>query len=143
VARRVVLGEATRRTALTPDEVWARWADLDRRPEWHPGLAWARLDGPLAVGTTGAWKPERARPVRVRVAALDPGRRLLLEGTHGPAVARGHYEHLVAPAPGGGSDVTHRMWLTGPLAGPIGRLFGGALGVFATDAAVRSLAGAR
>jgi len=133
-----LLGEATAHTPLEPGEVWARWADVPRRPAWHPGLRWARLDGPLAVGTTGAWQPDRRRaaPVAVRVTALEPGRRLLLEGTHGPPVARGHYEHVVAAAPGGGSGVTHRMWLTGPLAPPVGALFGRALGVFATDAAV-------
>ncbi len=136
------LGETTRRLDAPPERVWALWSDVERRPAWHPGLSWARLDGPLATGAAGAWKPERARPVRVRVAALEPGRRLLLEGTHGPAVARGHYEHLVVPAPGGGSTVTHRMWLTGPLAHPIGRLFGGALGVFAGPEAMDRLVAA-
>jgi hypothetical protein len=79
------------------------------------------------------------------VAELEPGRRLVLEGTHGPAVARGHYEHVVAPAPGGapGSVVTHRMSLSGPLARPIARLFGGALAVFATEEAVSALGDAR
>jgi uncharacterized protein YndB with AHSA1/START domain len=138
----VLLGQTTRRLDAPPERVWALWADLARRPAWHPGLGWARLDGPLAPGTRGAWKPERARPVSVRVEALEPGRRLLLEGTHGPPVARGHYEHVVAPAPGGGSTVTHRMWLTGPLARPIGRLFGGALGVFAGEEAMDRLQGA-
>ena len=138
-----VLGETTRHLDVAPERVWALWADLERRPAWHPGLSWARLDGPLGPGAQGAWKPERARPVRVRVEALEPGRHLLLEGTHGPAVARGHYEHHVAPAAGaGGSTVTHRMWLTGPLAAPIGRLFGGALGVFAGAEAMDRLAAA-
>ncbi|MDP9401297.1 MAG: SRPBCC family protein [Actinomycetota bacterium] len=134
-----LLAESTVETDADPAAVWAVWSDLALRPRWHPGLAWARLDGPLAPGTIGAWKPERARPVAVRVAEVVPGRRLVLVGTHGPPVARGHYEHEVVPRPGSGSVVTHRMRVTGPLARPIARLFGGALGVFAGEESTRAV----
>ena len=135
-----LLAESTLETDAEPEAVWAVWSDLALRPHWHPALAWARLDGPLAVGTRGAWKPDRARPVAVRVAEVVPGRRLVLVGTHGPPVARGHYEHEVRLRPGGGSTLTHRMRLTGPLARPIARLFGGALGVSAGEEATRAVA---
>ena len=117
------------------------WADPDLRPRWHPRLEWARLDGPPVPGTTGRWKADRARrPVDVVVAEAVPGRRLVLDGTHGPKVARGHYVHEVAPAPGGGSTITHRMGLSGPLAAPIGLLFGRVLGVSASAEAVAAVA---
>jgi hypothetical protein len=45
----------------------------------------------------------------------------------------------VEPRPGGGSVVPHRMALSGPLAVPIARLFGRALGVFAEPRAVAAL----
>jgi uncharacterized protein YndB with AHSA1/START domain len=137
-----VLAETTLDADVAPDAVWAVWADVPARPRWHPGLAWARLDGPLAVGARLAWKPERARPVALRVAELVPGRRLVLVGTHGPPVARGHYLHEAAPLPGGGCRVTHRMALSGPLAAPIAALFGRPLGVFGTPAAVEAVAAA-
>jgi uncharacterized protein YndB with AHSA1/START domain len=121
--------------------VWAVWADPDLRPRWHPRLEWARLDGPPVPGTTGRWKADRARrPVDVVVAEAVPGRRLVLDGTHGPKVARGHYVHEVAPAPGGGSTITHRMGLSGALATPIGLLFGRVLGVSASAEAVAAVA---
>jgi uncharacterized protein YndB with AHSA1/START domain len=121
--------------------VWAVWADPGLRPRWHPRLEWARLDGPPAAGTTGRWKADRARrPVDVVVAEAVPGRRLVLLGTHGPKVARGHYVHEVAPAPGGGSTITHRMALSGALAAPIGLLFGRVLGVSASPEAVAAVA---
>jgi len=78
--------------------------------------------------------------VDVVVPEAVPGRRLVLEGTHGPQVARGHYVHEVAPAAGGGSTITHRMALSGPLAAPIGRLFGRVLGVSASAEAVAAVA---
>ncbi len=137
-----VLAETTVRIDATPAEVWALWLDITARPSWHPRLDWARLDGPPAVGVRGAWQPTGVRPVRVEVTQLEPERRLVLRGTHGPPVARGHYEHMLAPAAHGGSVVTHRMRLTGPLAAPIGRLLGGALGAFAAPPALEALAAA-
>lgn len=135
-----VLAETTVRVDAPPEGVWALWCDVPARPRWHPRLEWARLDGPFVVGATGAWKPEGVRPVSVVITSIELERRLVLRGTHGPPVARGHYEHEVVPASGGGSLVTHRMRLTGPLAAPIGRLLGRALGSFATPSALAALA---
>ncbi|MDP9376799.1 MAG: SRPBCC family protein [Actinomycetota bacterium] len=136
----IVIAEATTQVAASPDAVWSLWLDVAKRPLWHPRLEWARLDSSAAIGSRGQWKPERTRPVSVEITVLEPQRRLVLRGTHGPPVARGHYEHELAPITGGGSLLTHRMRLTGPLARPIGRLLGGALGVFATPAALTALA---
>lgn len=137
-----VLMETTVRIEATPAEVWALWLDFGARPRWHPRLEWARLDGAPTIGARGAWQPTGVRPVRVEITELEPERWLVLRGTHGPPVARGHYEHRVAPAARGGSVVTHRMRLTGPLAAPIGRLFGGPLGAFAAPAALDALSAA-
>lgn len=137
-----VLAESSLETTAAPDAVWAVWADPEMRPRWHPRLEWATLDGPLAPGTPGRWKPDRARPVDVVVAAVEPGRRLVLRGTHGhgPRLAQGHYEHVVEPLPGGGSRITQRMGLTGLLALPIGLALGRMLGVSASPEAVRAVA---
>jgi uncharacterized protein YndB with AHSA1/START domain len=136
-----VLAETTVDADAPPEAVWDVWADVAGRPRWHPGLEWARTEGPLAVGARLSWKPERARPVALVVAELEPGRRLVLVGTHGPPVARGHYLHEVVARPGGGSRLTHRMALSGPLAAPIAALFGRPLGVFGTPVAARAVAG--
>jgi uncharacterized protein YndB with AHSA1/START domain len=135
-----VVAQATRDTTASPDAVWAVWADWPGRPRWHPRIDWARLDGPLEPGTTGAFKPDRARPVDVRVAEVRPGRRLVVEAVHGVPLARGHYEHEVEPVAGGGARITHRLRLTGPLARPIGAVLGRMLGVSASPEAVAAVA---
>jgi len=135
-----LLAEAAAETTASPEAIWAVWTDPSLRPAWHPRLKWATLDGPLAVGTEGRWKPDRARPVSVRVAEVVPGRRLVFDGIHGLPVARGHYEYELSPAPGGeGTRLVHRVRLSGPLAAPIARFFGRPLGVSATPEAVAAV----
>ena len=136
----IVLAEATIETDAPPEAVWALWLDVEARPRWHPRLEWARLEGSPGLGTRGAWKPAGTRPVSVVITEFEPEHRLVLRGTHGPPIARGHYEHELEPLVGGGSRVTHRMRLSGPMARPIGRLLGRALGAFATPAALSVLA---
>ena len=136
------LAESSVETTASPAAVWAVWADPELRPQWHPRLEWATLDGPLTPGSRGRWKPDRAKPVDVEVASVEEGARLVFSGTHGhgPRLAQGHYEHEVAALPGGGSRITHRMRLSGALAAPIGLLLGRMLGVSATPEAVRAVA---
>ena len=134
------VAESRAETSAPPEAVYAVGSDWASRPAWHPRLQWARMDGPPAPGVRGAWKPDRARPVAVEVTAAEPGRRLVVEGVHGLPLARGHYEHEVAPRPGGGSTITHRLRLSGPLAAPIARVLGGMLAVSATPEAVAAVA---
>lgn len=137
--RGVVVAETTVTVGASPEAVWTLWMDVEARPRWHPRLEWARLDRPVALGARGAWKPAGTRPVEVVVTEIDAPRRLVLRGTHGPPVARGHYEHELEPLPDGGTRVTHRLRLTGPLARPIGRLLGRPLGAFASPIALEAL----
>ncbi len=134
------LAESSIETTASPADVWAVWTE--ERPAWHPRLEWATLEGPLAPGSRGKWKPDRARPVDVEVAVVEQQRRLVYAGTHGhgPRLAQGHYEHVVEALAGGGSRITHRMSLSGALAAPIGLTLGRMLGVSATPAAVAAVA---
>ncbi len=136
------LAESTVETSAPPEAVWAVWADPTLRPQWHPRLIAATLDGPLVPGTRGSWKPDRARAVDVEVISADAPRRLSFAGTHGhgPRLAQGHYEHEVEPLPGGGSRITHRMSLSGALALPLSLTLGRMLGVSATQEAVAAVA---
>ena len=135
-----VLASSTTETSAAPAAVWEAWTDPALRPQWHPALAWATLDGPVAPGTTGRWKPDRARPVDVVITEAEPQRRLVVRGTHGLPVARGHYVHELEALPGGGTRITHTMGLTGPAAGLLDRVLGRMLSVSATPEAVAGVA---
>lgn len=136
----IVVAEASLIVDAPVEAVWSLWMDVEARPRWHPRLQWARLDGPAVLGAQGAWKPAGTRPVDVVVTAIEAPRRLVLRGTHGLPVARGHYEHELESLSDDHSRVTHRLRLTGPLARPIGRLLGRPLSAFATPAALDALA---
>lgn len=135
-----VLATSTTETTAAPEAVWRAWTDPALRPAWHPDLRWATYDGPVAPGTTGRWKPSRARPVDVVVTEADPTRRFVVRGTHGLPVARGHYVHELEALPGGGTRITHTMGLTGPAAGLLDRVLGRMLAVSATPDAVAGVA---
>ncbi|MGK8510308.1 DUF1731 domain-containing protein [Nocardia asiatica] len=43
--------------ALPPERVWQVLADPARWPEWNPDVTAVRLNGPVAVGSTGTYVP--------------------------------------------------------------------------------------
>lgn len=66
--------------AAPPDDVWARWTDIARWPEWNEACAGAVLDGPVDVGTVLDLRllHPRGRPfiTRPQVTAVEAGRRI-------------------------------------------------------------------
>ncbi len=116
--------------AVPAEAAWAALADVSARPQWHPGLESAGLDGPLTVGTRGRLKPRGTRAVGLVVEVVVPGRRLALRGVHGLPVAAGHYEHDIEPLGDDRCAVTLRMRVDGPLGPLIGRLARRTLGAW-------------
>ena len=94
--------------------MWARWANLDRWPDWDPRVTGAVADGELAEGTELRVRLRKGGTTRQRVTAIEPGRRLVTEYRL-PGARVGH-ERLVEPR-GPGSRVTHRLYVEGPLSG--------------------------
>jgi Polyketide cyclase / dehydrase and lipid transport len=94
--------------------VWALWADPGRWPEWNEQIASAELDGELRVGTRARVKFRRGGTVRFEVTALEP-ERLFVDEAGFPGARLGH-EHRIEPA-GSAVDVTHRLYVEGPLSG--------------------------
>jgi hypothetical protein len=102
-------------TTQTPaSAIWARWIRPDRWHEWDPRIASAEVDGELEVGADVRVKLNKGGTVRQNVVALEPERRLVTEYRL-PGARVGH-EHLVEPA-GAGAEVTHRLYVEGPLSG--------------------------
>ena len=106
--------EHTAHSRASTQAVWALWSDTAEWPRWNPTIADVSLDGPFAEGTTGRLKPTHGpkaemvlRDVRPAAGFTDVAR---LPG------AQMRVEHEVADVPEGGSRVTERAVLHGPLA---------------------------
>ena len=67
----IVLSSATATSTAPPSAFFDRWADMASWPEWDTAVAWARLDGPFAEGTTGTLKPTGGPKVRFVIETLD------------------------------------------------------------------------
>ena len=114
--------EHTAHSRASTQAVWALWSDTAEWPRWNPTIADVSLDGPFAEGTTGRLKPTHGpkaemvlRDVRPAAGFTDVAR---LPG------AQMRVEHEVADVPEGGSRVTERAVLHGPLARPWSLLLG-------------------
>jgi uncharacterized protein YndB with AHSA1/START domain len=103
------------RTAAAPDAVWAVLADPSRWPEWNERFELVEAEGDLAPGSTVQVKQRRGGRMRFEITALESERRLAYEARF-PGARYGH-EHSVAPEPGSGSEIVHRVYVDGPLAG--------------------------
>jgi len=102
----------TERSAASPAAIWELWSDPGRWAEWNEQIQRAEVDGELAPGATVRAKLRRGGTVRYEVTALEPGRLLIWE-VRLPGARQGH-AHRVSPR-GGGAEITHRMYVRGPL----------------------------
>ena len=101
-------------STAAPAAFFAAWADMETWPQWNPDMAWVRLDGPFATGSTGRLKPKAGPPVRFVLTSVIPDREFvdtsILPG------ARLVFRHDVVPLPGGGCTVSVEVSVHGPLA---------------------------
>lgn len=65
-----------------PKAVWAILTDVPKWTEWLPEFVSARLDGPLAPGTTLYWEPQGQKIVS-RLVVVEPPHRLIWNGSGG------------------------------------------------------------
>jgi hypothetical protein len=100
------------RSSAGPQAIWPLWVDPGRWREWNEQVERATVEGELAAGSTVSVKLRRGGTVRQEVIALDPGRLLITEARF-PGARQGH-EHRVDPR-GRGSEITHRIYVRGPL----------------------------
>ena len=105
--------EHTLETTTEPEAIWSRWEDVNGWPDWDEGLEWARLLGPLRVGSSGSLKRKGSLRQRFLVEEVQEGRGFTCLGkkllTHMRLV------HRVEPSKLG-SRITHRLEVKGPMA---------------------------
>ncbi|MFG1778216.1 SRPBCC family protein [Micromonospora sp. NPDC049051] len=116
--------EAGTEVAAEAGRVWAALVDVERWPEWTPSVRRALRGeaGPLVVGATARLEQPKLRPAVWRVTELTEGRSFSWV-SNAPGV-RTLGEHRVLPLPGGRSRVELALTQSGPLAGPVGWLYG-------------------
>ena len=103
------------------EAVWSVWTDVPGWPRFL-GMRWARLEGDFAVGARGRIKPSHGPPSNFEIVALEPGRFYATRASMPGANLR--FEHFVEPGAAGGTRVTERQTIDGPLSGVYGRLLG-------------------
>lgn len=83
-------------------------------PEWDLDIEWARLDGPVAVGSRGRLKPKGGPAVRFSLESVVPDREFV-NVSYLPG-ARLRFSHVVTPLTAGGCQVDVTVSMSGPLA---------------------------
>ncbi len=91
------------------DAAWRFWSDLANWSAVDPAVEWARLDGPFEAGSTGSTKPVGGPATRWTLAAVEPGRRAVIELAAPGAVVR--FTWALEDAGGGGTTLTQRVEL--------------------------------
>jgi len=109
-------------SSAPPAAFFARWEDMDTWPQWDGAVAWTRLDGPFAAGTTGALKPRRGPKVSFVIETLTPGSEFT-DVSSMPG-ARLRIRHLVAIGDDGRTRVDIEVSIDGPLAWLWGKVLG-------------------
>lgn len=114
--------EETRETSAAAETIWSRWVEAEKWPEHNADLEWARVDGPVAVGTRIVMKPKGSGETSATITELDPLKRFRTEARL--PLARLCIDHEMTALPGGGTRFTHRWTMSGPLSGLFWKLFG-------------------
>ncbi len=116
------LCKATAVSTAPPEAFFARWEDMDTWPEWDEAVAWTRVDGPFAAGTTGELKPRGGPKVRFVIETLVPGSEFTDVSSMPGAKLR--IRHLLAVGDDGRTRVDIEVSIEGPLAALWGLLLG-------------------
>jgi len=112
----------TRESKAPAEAIWARWVDAEKWPEHNDALEWAKVEGPVAVGTRIVMKPKGSGKTSATITEIVPLRTFRTE-TKLP-LARLCIEHEMSALPSGGTRFTHRWTMSGPLSGLFWKLFG-------------------
>ncbi|WP_320064711.1 SRPBCC family protein [Micromonospora sp. RTGN7] len=117
--------EAVMEIAADAERVWQVQTDIDRWPEWTVSVRRARRrePGPLTVGSTALLEQPRLPPAVWRVVEVEAPYRFAWV-SHAPGV-RSRGDHLIVPLPDGRVRVELTLEQRGPLAAPVGWLYGG------------------
>ncbi|HLB78299.1 MAG TPA: SRPBCC family protein [Candidatus Dormibacteraeota bacterium] len=117
--------EASLETKAAPARVWRVWSDVNTWPEWNPDMKESRLNGPLALGTTGMINTRSGGKHDVVVTHFEDGRSFELESTAMPGTKMG-IRATISPS-GSGTRIAQGFEARGLLAPVVGPMMGGTI----------------
>jgi Polyketide cyclase / dehydrase and lipid transport len=96
-----------------PEAVWERYTDVDNWSDWSKkGVEKSSLEGHFEVGSKGMSKAPHLPKGKFELIVVEPDRKFVSKAKLPGATL--YFEHIVEPADGG-SRITHRAILDGPL----------------------------
>lgn len=104
-----------------PSVIFRIYEDVANWHTWDPDTKQAFLDGPLQVGARGKLTPSKGSTVPMRVTEVTRDRSFTVESRI--PLFRMVFEHELTPA-ATGTEVVHRVTLSGPLLLILGRMLG-------------------
>jgi len=110
--------EYTATTDVRPDALWSALRDLHSGVPLGPHSDRFEMHGPFAVGTQLSVTPQGQSTMRSTIVELDEG--VCYADVTEVDGLRLLFRHTLAPTPGGGTQVTHRLEIHGPGADAIG-----------------------
>jgi len=113
--------EHTETTSAAPAQLWARYADPSRWPEWDHEIAVVVVQGPMAVGTHGILKPVKDPKTHFTFTEIIP--EVGFTDVSRLPLARMTFRHRIDPTPTG-SRFTHEVVISGPLSRLFARVIG-------------------
>ncbi|MGY5115582.1 hypothetical protein ACWC2H_06880 [Streptomyces sp. 900105755] len=111
-------------TTATAPQLWERWTNAAYWQLDDPGVAWAQIDGPLTVGTTGVVKDHGTPAQKIEFTRVEHER--AMDFVIRLPLATLTITHDMEPA-GEGMRTTHGIVLDGPLHRLYAALLGGKL----------------
>lgn len=111
--RITVLSSHSARTTLTPQAVYAAWADPAAWPQWNPEVREVTFTGPARMGSTRRLRPASGPATAFLITALELDRVFTSASSMPGATLT--FEHVVESAMNG-ADVTVTVTIDGFLA---------------------------
>jgi len=116
--------EHTIETPAKAETIFEILEDVSRWSEWNAGVERIDLDGPFASGTSGVMVIPDQGSVSFRLAWVGEGRGFEDETEIADAGVTVRVRHLLEPLAAGGTRITYRATVEGPVSGPLGSEIG-------------------
>jgi polyketide cyclase/dehydrase/lipid transport protein len=119
--------ERSLETSARPETIFEILRDVNRWPEWNPGVERIDLDGSFATGTTGVMVIPDQGSLSFRLAWVGAGQGFEDETEVPGAEVVVRVRHSLEPLAAGGTRITYRAIVEGPAAHALGPEIGPAV----------------